>query len=280
MSETSPDESPDAPAPRSIVPRPELAPEAGWYRSFFSGLALDMWDQAVPPQVTAAELDLAADLLDLDPLAPETTPVLDVPCGTGRHSLALASRGYAVTAVDGSAESLARLRAAAAETEVEGRLTVRQAEMTALPFRNEFVGAVCFGNSFGYGPPEECRAFLAGVSRALLPGGGFLLHTATVAEVLLPGLEPEEEMQIGDVHVAFENRYDPLAGRLDTRFLLTREGEVLDRRVSHYVFTLAELGRMLATEKMTLSAAFSDPYGTDFALGASDDLYLLAKKSR
>lgn len=279
MPDPTPDETPDTPEARCIVPRPERAPEAGWYRSFFAGLALDMWDQAVPPQVTAAELDLAADLLDLDPLAPETTPVLDVPCGTGRHSLALAARGYAVTAVDGSVESLARLRAATAETGIEGRLAVRQADMTALPFQEEFVGAVCFGNSFGYGPPEECGAFLAGISRALRPGGGFLLHTATVAEVLLPGLEPEEEMQIGDVHVAFENRYDPLAGRLDTRFLLSRGEQLVDRWVSHYVFTLAELGRMLAAEDMILTAAFSDPYGTDFALGASDDVYLLAKKS-
>jgi SAM-dependent methyltransferase len=284
MTDPTPDEIPDAipgaPEARAIVPRPERPPEAGWYRSFFGGLALDMWDQAVPPQVTAAELDLAADILDLDPLEPGTTPVMDVPCGTGRHSLALAARGYEVTAVDGSVESLERLQAAAEVTEIEGRLTVRKADMTALPFKEDFVGAVCFGNSFGYGPPEECRAFLAGVSRALRPGGGFLMHTATVAEALLPGLEPEEAMQIGDVQVAFENRYDPFAGRLDTRFLLTRGEEVLDRLVSHYVFTLAELGRMLAAENMTLEEVYADPYGTPYALGASDDVYVFARKTQ
>jgi SAM-dependent methyltransferase len=267
---------------RPVVPAPETQADPAWYRSFFSGLAIDMWDQAVPPQVTAAELDLAADLLDLDPLADVPDPVLDVPCGTGRHALALAARGYGVTAVDGSRESLARLRAAAeplrARGEIEGALEVVEADMTALAFADRFTGAVCFGNSFGYGPPAECAAFLAGVARALVPGGRFLMHTATLAECLLPGLEPREAMQVGDVAVVFENRYDALAGRLDTRFLLTREDAVVDRWVSHYVFTLAELGRMMAAAGLRLTDAFSDPYGTPFALNLSDDAYILAEK--
>jgi SAM-dependent methyltransferase len=282
MTKTPP--PPDDEDVRAVVPPPESPADPGWYRSFFSGLAIDMWDQAVPPAVTAAELDLAADLLDLDPLADVPDPVMDVPCGTGRHSLELAARGYGVTAVDGSQESLDRLRAAAepmrARGEIEGALEIVEADMTALPFDERFTGAVCFGNSFGYGPPHETRAFLAGVARALVPGGHFLMHTATVAECLFPGLEAEEEMQVGDVAVRFTNRYDPLAGRLDTRFLLTRGPEVVDRWVSHYVFTIAEVGRMMAEAGLTLTDAFGDPYGAPFEWGASDDVYLLAKKSQ
>jgi hypothetical protein len=157
--------------------------------------------------------------------------------------------------------------------------------MTALPFEGRFRGAICMGNSFGYGPLPDCRAFLDGVARALQPGGRFLMHTAVAAECLLPGLAPAEEMRIGDVHVAFENRYDPLAGRLDTRFLLTRAGpggraERLDRLTSHFVFTIAEIGRMLAAVGLELEAAYGDPHGTPFELGATEEVYLLARKQQ
>lgn len=60
-------------------------------------------------QNTVAEVDFLLDVLALQPGA----SVLDVGCGTGRHAVALATRGYGVTGIDLSAGMLTQARKAA-----------------------------------------------------------------------------------------------------------------------------------------------------------------------
>lgn len=261
-----------ASAPDRAAAQIPAPPDPEWYRSFFTGLAVEMWRQAVPDARIAAEVDLAADLLDLE----EGDAVLDAPCGTGRHALELAARGYAPTAVDLSEEALAEVRAAAADAGLA--FEIRHLDLRALPFEGVFPGAICLGNSFGYFPPDDCRAVLAGFGRALRPGGRLLLHSAMTADCLLPGLAPEAELRIGDVTVTVENRYQALAGRLDTRYSLTRGQERMVREASHWIFTIAELRRMLAEANLTVTALFADSDGGDFTLGESEEVYLVAEK--
>ena len=64
--------------------------QANWWQSFFQGVAVDMWLEALPPEHTAREADALAQALAV----PVGAEVLDVPCGAGRLSLALAQRGY------------------------------------------------------------------------------------------------------------------------------------------------------------------------------------------
>jgi len=72
-----------------------------WYRTFFRGLANDMWRQAVPPELTRKQAEFIAQQG-----APPAGLVLDVPCGNGRIALELAKRGLQVTGVDFSEESI------------------------------------------------------------------------------------------------------------------------------------------------------------------------------
>src|SRR5688572_20061015 len=81
-----------------------------WFESFFSGLFLDVWRQATPPEQTRAEVDFLERTLVL----PSGARVLDVACGLGRHSLELAARGHGPMGVDASGEALERARAEAA----------------------------------------------------------------------------------------------------------------------------------------------------------------------
>ena len=99
--------------------------------------------------------------------------VLDVCCGTGRHSLLLAERGLKVTGLDVTAEYLreARWRAQGADNPVFVR-----GDMRRLPYREEFDAAINLWTSFGYFPKlaDDLRV-LKGVARALKPGGRFLI---------------------------------------------------------------------------------------------------------
>ena len=64
--------------------------QTNWWESFFQGVAVDLWLEAVPAEHSEREADALARALAV----PVGAEVLDVPCGGGRLSLALARRGY------------------------------------------------------------------------------------------------------------------------------------------------------------------------------------------
>src|ERR1051325_4303030 len=94
-----------------------------WYKNFFSGIVVDMWRRAMPAEQTCLEADFLERGLQLQ----SGQRVLDVPCGSGRHSLELARRGYQMTGVDVSAEMIevGRKLAAEAGVQVEWRIAER-----------------------------------------------------------------------------------------------------------------------------------------------------------
>ena len=68
-----------------------------------------VYDENVFTKNTVKEVDFILEELGI----PARGAVLDVGCGTGRHSIELARRGYAVTGLDLSSEMLAGAATAA-----------------------------------------------------------------------------------------------------------------------------------------------------------------------
>jgi SAM-dependent methyltransferase len=123
---------------------------------------------------TAQEVAFLVDALGLEP----GMRVLDVGCGPGRHARALAARGVEVHGVDISQRfvDLARHDAPAGAT-------FERVDARALPFDAEFdaVISLCqgaFGLADGGGgsvPLDPDAAVLAGMARAVVPGGAVAL---------------------------------------------------------------------------------------------------------
>lgn len=233
-----------------------------WYETFFEGLVLDVWRDAIPPEQTQAECAFLEQELALRPGA----HVLDVPCGDGRHAVALAERGHHVVGVDLSA---GQIRAARARTApARGTVEWHQREMRELPWEGEFHGGYCFGNSFGYLDPEGTRAFLRAMGRALKRGARFAMDTGMAAECILPRFREREATEIGDIRFGEENRYHAAEGCIETTYTIARAGQTVRRTGLQWVFTLREIGDLLEGAGLAVVARYAAVDRAPFVLGS------------
>jgi SAM-dependent methyltransferase len=217
-----------------------------WWETFFSGVAVEMWLQAIPEDHSRKEAERLETLLGVS----REAEILDVPCGAGRLARVLGERGYRVTGVDWSSESLEHARALSA-----GIVAWERRDMRDLPWRGRFDGAYCVGNSFGYLDDAGNVEFLDAVRRALKPGARFVLETPMVLENMLQWLQPRPWWKAGDVHLLVENQYDPASSRLNIEYTFVREGRVESRRGSHRAYSYRELVALLETAGFSVDAA-------------------------
>ena len=208
-----------------------------WWEDFFEGLAVQLWLEAIPAEHSEREAERIATALAL----PGGADILDVPCGGGRLSLALAARGYRVTGVDSSREFLAHAAASPGTPAVTWELR----DMRDLPWPKRFDGAFCVGNSFGYLDDDGNAAFLRAVAATLKPGGRFVLETPMVIEQLLRHLQDRPWWKVGDMHLLVQNAYDHTSSRLEIEYTFMRDGRADVRRGSHRAYRYAELVDLL-----------------------------------
>ena len=263
-----------------------------WFETFFHGVTLDLWRRAIPPEQTKAEAEFLVKNLNCQPGA----HLLDVPCGNGRLAFELANRGYRVTGVDIAEEFIDEARAS-----VGGLLNpVASTTPRGLPARGprsapgtDFVlgdmrniegegvydGAFCFGNSFGFLEYSDMEKFLAGVARALKPGAPFLVNTAMAAESVLPDFEEQSCHEMGDIVMTIKERYIAEESCVDSEYIFERKGEIDSRKAKHWIYTAAEIRRMLERAGFEVLNCFGSVTGEPFKLGARE-LFVVCQKPK
>jgi 2-polyprenyl-3-methyl-5-hydroxy-6-metoxy-1,4-benzoquinol methylase len=218
--------------------------QSNWWETFFEGVAVDLWLQAVPPEHTEREAESLVRTLAV----PSGAEVLDVPCGGGRLSLALAQRGYKLTGVDWSPAFLNHARSCDGSQAV----TWEQRDMRDLPWRARFDGAFCLGNSFGYLDDEGNADFLRAVAATLKPGARFVLETPMVLENLLGHLQDRPWWKVDDIHLLVVNTYDHTRERLDIEYTFVSKGRVEVRSGSHRAYCYRELVELIEAAGFTV----------------------------
>lgn len=106
--------------------------------------------------------------------------VLDVGCGSGRHTVLLARMGLAVTAGDLAPVALAQTEQWLDRDGLCANLVLL--DMAALPFPASAFDAVLSVNVLHPAYPEQARAAVAEIWRVLRPGGLFLAALADAGD--------------------------------------------------------------------------------------------------
>jgi SAM-dependent methyltransferase len=196
----------------------------------------------------------------------ERGAVLDLCCGPGRHSVALAKRGFAVTAVDRSPFLLNKARARAAEAGVKIEFVAEDMRRFIRPAAFDLV--VNIFTSFGYfDDPADNRKVVDLVRESLKPGGVFLLEMVSkecVARMFHP--TTSTELPNGDVLVQRHEVIDDWA-RIRNRWTLISSGVARTFEFRHWLYSGAEMKDLLTRAGFNDARVYGDldghPYGLD-----------------
>ena len=143
-----------------------------WYESLFENYG-QKYDNEIFTQGTLGECDFIESELKHNTLL----HILDVGCGTGRHTIELTKRGYSVTGIDLSETQLKRAK----EKAVNNNLTIdfQQQDARKLTFNSEFDIAImlCEGGFPLMETDEMNFEILKSVTKSLRAHGKFIFTT-------------------------------------------------------------------------------------------------------
>jgi 2-polyprenyl-3-methyl-5-hydroxy-6-metoxy-1,4-benzoquinol methylase len=144
-----------------------------WYKELFEGMGIEYEDF---PFTQNTENEVRWMIKEY--LTNPEMKILDVGCGTGRHAINLAAKGYKnITGIDLSPTMIKAAQAAAKEKKVS--VAFRIGDARELPFENEFDAALCLcEGAFGLlEDDDENYKILRAVHKALKKNGVFILTT-------------------------------------------------------------------------------------------------------
>lgn len=248
-----------------------------WFEDFFHGITLDLWREAIPPERTEAEAEFLIKVLNCD----AGSHVLDAPCGNGRLSFALAKRGISVTGVDISREFIeeASGRAESPPATAGGAdLNFILGDMRRIKGESIYDGAYCFGNSFGFMEYSDMEKFLMGVARALKPRAHFIVNTGMAAESILTHFEEQSCYEVGDINMTVKERYVVEESCIDSEYIFERDGVSESRFAKHWIYTTAEIQRMLKRARFRVIKLFGSLECEPYKLSAQE-LFVVSERA-
>ncbi len=143
-----------------------------WYESLFENYALK-YDKESFTQGTFGECDFIEKEISFD----KSLNILDIGCGTGRHCIELAKRGYKVTGIDLSQSQINRAKEKAS---AEGlKIVFQRHDARSLPFNAEFDLAImlCEGGFPLMETDEMNYEILKSAARSIKNNGKILFTT-------------------------------------------------------------------------------------------------------
>lgn len=198
---------------------------------------------------------------------------LDLCCGFGRHSLAMAQAGLDVFGLDLSEELLVQASGLPEGQRLDGRLS--RADARKLPYgANSFDSVANLFSSFGYFGERGDAEVLDGIARVLRPGGFLVMDLMNPARIRA-GLVPRSEREQGGARL-IERRALEDGGRRVTKEVRLEhpDGRVHSWREDVRMYEPAEMLDLLHARGISVVGTYGSFAGASFGPEAERQLLL------
>ncbi|MBN1933494.1 MAG: class I SAM-dependent methyltransferase [Anaerolineae bacterium] len=215
--------------------------------------------------------------------------VLDVACGTGRHVIALAQRGYQVVGVDVSAGMIARARQNAQIESVDVEFIVAGFGELAPTIEERFDAVLCLGSSLPHiASMDDLAPTLRDFAAVLRPGGLLILQNRNFDRVLLKRDRwmPPQSYRESDTEWLFLRFYDFNADgsfTFNVATLRRQSGGPWQQQVEStalWPLQAQEILVALQSAGFESTTMFGDMQGASFAPEASPNIVVTAQRIR
>jgi SAM-dependent methyltransferase len=246
-------------------------PSPIWYRDWFRNQNYGVVYKHRDDQEAERMMDLIEHVLGRD----TSRRVLDLACGSGRHAISFARRGYTqVTGVDLSPTLLEEARSdAAAES-----LTIRfiESDMRVLPQENFDLVTNLF-TSFGYFPTDdENFEVIQSVSDHLAPGGWLVIDFFNSRWVRSHLVAHDERLLDGGLRLEQTRWIEN--GRVEKRLLIRENEEAHEYIESVRLYELDDFERMFRDAGLRTVHTYGNYAGDAYDRERSPRLILFAQK--
>ncbi len=242
-----------------------------WYEDFFKGINCELWEKAVSPEWTNEEAAFLQSELKMN----AGQRLLDIPCGNGRLSIAMAKRGYHVTGIDISDTFINGLKNKIKSEKLS--INVIHEDILMAHLEKGYSGAICMGNSFGYFSFDKIKLFVEKVSACLETGSRFIINSGMIAESILPNFSKSESFTVENIKMDITNTYCADGSYMISDILYTKEDRKEEHSFKHYVFTLGEVKRLLHSYGLETIATYNSPSKAAYIMG-DHQIYIVAEK--
>lgn len=240
--------------------------------TYFDGYYKEIWRTIIPDELTVKEVDFMLPYFNLQ----QGAKVLDLMCGYGRHAIALAKKGMAVTAVDNLSDYIHEI----SELAENEQLPLKAVQTDVLKYKTgeEFDLALCMGNSLNFFHAGDASKLLAMVAAHLKKGGHLLINSWSIAEIAMNNFKEKGWSRIGDLKFLTDSKFLFQPTRIETEsIIISPDGHTEVKQGIDYIFSLNEMETMLKMAGLALKDVYSIPGRKKFSVG-EPRAYLVAEK--
>ncbi|MEM8672847.1 MAG: class I SAM-dependent methyltransferase [Cyanobacteria bacterium P01_G01_bin.67] len=171
-----------------------------WYEELYEHYGVK-YDRESFTQGTIGECDFLEQEINYN----KNCKILDIGCGTGRHSIELAKRGYTVVGIDLSESLLQRAREKAVAQNLQ--IAFQQCDARNLTFSNEFdlVIMLCEGGFTLMETDEMNFQILQNAANALKPDGKLIFTTLNALFPLFHSVKEFLDSQVKEENATLDN---------------------------------------------------------------------------
>lgn len=242
-----------------------------WHTSLFDELG-KYWAEIADARETGKETEFIDKVIETKGL------LLDLCCGTGRHSLLLAQKRWNIIGFDIS-PNLLRI---AKERMKSGKhaFPLVRGDIQNLPFHEEaFTAAISMFTSLGYliSETEDIKS-LTEVARTLKRNGHLLIDIAN-REHLLQVFQKKDWGEFPGFYMLEKRTLDSKASKLHSRWTILDKNDGKTRTFNHNLrlYTLPQLRSMLQKARLEIRRTYGD-YDQQLFQQDSPRLIILARK--